>query len=395
MSGKDGYVSATSLWAAVSAATVGVLFYNVMPVFLGSLQDSTELTGGQIGIVASLFFFGFNLVSASSFFWVRRIEAKSAMLTSSIALGVLLLASAMTSVFPAILAFTVAVGGASGALAAIAATMISDSSESTHWYGVKVAAESAAGVLLLFVLPATLIPAFGFLGTVFGMIALIAVLALPILFLKPGTLTNVQQAATNNPTIALETVTGAPRGVGLSLVAMLVLFVGGSAIWAFEERIANLYGFNAAWVGMILGISLFFAVVGPLAAGSLGKRFGNRAPYVFGVSLMISGVFAIAGSQGTSVLFALGACLFMLGWGGSLPFLYAKVADNDPNGRFIALTIPALGVGSMIGPAIAGYLYENGSIGTLQWMSVAMLASSAMLVWLSGARRERVSAPLA
>lgn len=371
------------MWAAVAAASIGVLFYNVMPVFLGSLQDSHEYSGAQIGMVASAFFFGFNLAGASAFFWVKRIQVRKASFVCTAVICAFLL---MTALFPAyflILSSTFVFGAASGALAAIAATVIGEAEHETWWYGIKVAMESAAGVLLLFVLPGLFIASMGFLGTVVGMTLFIALLA-PVLFKLDGGAISGDVQASEAEQATTQVRDGHTNGVWLALLATLVLFVGGSAIWAFEERIANLYGFDAVWVGAVLGASLFFAVIGPLAAGPLGDRFGNRIPYAAGALFMVVGVLLIAGSSASPNLFALGACSFMLGWGASVPFLFSTVSGNDSSGKYVALMIPALGIGSMIGPTVAGFLYDSGSLAILQWISIAMILGSVALIWLSG-----------
>ena len=98
--------------------------------------------------------------------------------------------------------------------------------------------------------------------------------------------------------------------------------------------------------------------------------------------LMIVGVFGITLSDQIVVYFAVGACLFMLGWGGGLPFLFAEVAASDPNGRHITLTIPALGLGAMIGPALAGFMYSGGSLVLLQVTMVLAITGSVAFLWI-------------
>ena len=56
-------VKTSLLWASVATATIGFIFYNVMPLYLGLLQEATGLSSSQIGLVASAFFFGFNVTS--------------------------------------------------------------------------------------------------------------------------------------------------------------------------------------------------------------------------------------------------------------------------------------------------------------------------------------------
>lgn len=173
----------------------------------------------------------------------------------------------------------------------------------------------------------------------------------------------------------------------LALFAMLIVFCGGSAIWAFEERIANQYAFDPLWVGIILGVSLVFSVFGSLGADAARSRLGPSRAYALGAFLMVAGVLAIASSAQSPNLFAAGAIAFMLGWGAAVPLLYGKIAEADLDGRHIALAIPAIGIGSMIGPSVAGFLYASGSLNLLQWSSVAAIGASSVIVFLASANR--------
>ena len=368
------------LFAAVGASVIGILFFNVMPLYLGTLQDTTGFDHSQIGLVASAFFLGFNLVSASSYFWVRNIPVRIVAVISASGLCLLLLMNVLFLNYFFIIIASIIVGGASGALASISATIIGDTRKATRWYGIKIAAEGAAGAVLLFILPVTLIPDYGFKGTVIGMLLLVIAI-MPLLLFFPQLRLIVKESET--PTVPIE----GPEGqsslpVWLVLVAILTFFVGGTGIWAFSERIANQYGIEPTWVGTILGLALVFAVIGPLISCAVGKKFGNRRPFAIMALLMIVGVFGITLSDQIVVYFAVGACLFMLGWGGGLPFLFAEVAASDPNGRHITLTIPALGLGAMIGPALAGFMYSGGSLVLLQVTMVLAITGSVAFLWI-------------
>lgn len=380
---------------AVVIGAIGSLFYNVMPVFLGSLQDSIAFTNAQIGLVASAFFLGFNVGSASSFFWVRRIPIRTASLVGTVVVLALLYLTTFATSFAILATTIVALGTVSGGLAVIGTTVIADADNAAFWYGIKVAAESASGALLLFILPVSLIPQFGFSGTILGMGLLIA-LTVPCLFYLSAGRINQSPAPSSSDASGLTESTASGGGlsrwlVWLPISTMTLLCIGGSAVWAFEERIAAQFGFDSAWVGGVLGTSLVFAVIGPIMSGYVANRVGLRIPYLLGIAAMVTGIFAIALSDDSTLLYAFGACAFMMGWGVALPSVFAKIAQLDPDGRHISLSIPALGVGTMIGPTVAGLLFIGDSVAPLQWASVAMLGISLGIFWSAG--QEKPSRP--
>lgn len=401
------------LIAAVGAAVIGVLFYNVMPLYLGTMQDSLHLTASQIGFVASAFFLGFNISSASSYFWVRKLPIRSTVAGCVVGMALLLGTSAFVVNYAAVLGLSALVGACSGAVASVAATLLGDARNAARWFGVKVAAESLGGVVLLFALPAALVPALGFKGTLLGMLAMIGLLFPLLIFLGKTPIgesdcavagsshdgidfkaeSDMRSEPSGGSHRSLPALLWSRRAVWFGIFAMLLFFVGGSGVWAFEERIASNYGFDPTWVGRVLGISLIFAVIGPLVSGAIGEKFGNRVPFVIACIFTVGGIVAIAGSSHVAFYYALGACAFMFGWGGGMPFIYSKVAMEDPDGRHLALTIPAIGIGSMLGPGITGMFYGDGSIVVLQWMSVITVALAAALIWFSHSQPSPASAP--
>ena len=370
------------LFAAVAAGTIGVLFYNLMPLYLGTLQDSTGLSYSQIGLVASALFLGFNLVSASSYFWVRKYSFRVTAVISVSILSVFLFLNALATNFLPLIVMVVIIGGASGALSSVSNTIISDTENVTYWYGVKVAVESAAGVILLFLLPVTLVPLYGFKGTLAGMLLVTILFALLLRYLPEHSQKSEVGKTDSRNVESTEWRSVLPAC--LALAAIFFIDIGGAAVWAFEERIGNQYGFDMVWVGTVLGGSLVFAVIGPMISAGLGNRFGNRVPFTLAASLMIIGIFAIVSSQQSAFYYAFGACFFMLGWGSAVPFMFAQVAATDPNGRYITLTNPAMGIGSMLGPVFAGFLFSDKSLTPVQFLAILAISMSIVFIWMSG-----------
>jgi len=69
---KNAMDAGTIVVAGVIASAIGALFYNVLPIYLGTAQDYRGLDNRAIGFLSSAFFFGYNVATISAFFWIRR-----------------------------------------------------------------------------------------------------------------------------------------------------------------------------------------------------------------------------------------------------------------------------------------------------------------------------------
>jgi MFS family permease len=368
-------INKKNLIGAVMASTVGVLFYNVMPIYLGYLMEAKSLGYDQIGYMASAFFLAFSIPSATAYFWIRNIKPRTISYISIIFVAVFLFISSYTNSYTYLIVEILVVGSFSGILATLAMTVIGNYKNSTRWYGFKSASESAAGTLLLFVLPSTLIMSYGFNGVVYGML-IFMLLSIPIVSL----ISNQPLAESDEDTMIDTSIKDISSIFAwMALLAIFFNYITGSAIWAFAERVADIKEFDSTLVANALGLTLAFAIIGPLISSSISDKYGLKIPFIITSLLMLIGAYGLTAAS-TLSSYAIFACIQMLGWGGALPFLYSLVSNSDPNGRYIALAIPALGLGSVVGPALAGNLIgESSSMLMLQVLVIVCMTISIVL----------------
>ena len=79
--------------------------------------------------------------------------------------------------------------------------------------------------------------------------------------------------------------------------------------------------------------------------------------------------------------YSIGCCLFALAFGVCMPFAIAEVAELDVDGRYVILSVPAIGTGAMLGPAIAGLLYSGESAIQLLSLVAGAMVIAAGLMW--------------
>ena len=336
--------------SAVVLSALGALFYNLLPMFLGVAQDYRELDNQSIGLLSSMFFAGYTLTTSTAFFWIRRINWKTitwiALLIGSLAL---VLAGYSQSRGLLMLCIFIA-GGAFSTVYGIGATALGDTSNPARWYGLKISAEAMLGAVLLFVLPGTLISSYGFMGMMAGMVLAVVILAPALIWLPAGGHTQLEQDGTRK-TLPKQS----KLAVWVGLCAVTLFIFSATMIWAFVERLASTAGFEPVLVGKILSLTLLFAVLGSLLAVVLGDRFGSGKPFAAAIIVFL---IALAWLSTTATIsdYAIGACLLTLAIGLGITYVITIVADLDMDGRYVVLTVPAIGIGVMTAPAIGGLL---------------------------------------
>ncbi len=92
-------------------------------------------------------------------------------------------------------------------------------------------------------------------------------------------------------------------------------------------------------------------------------------------------------------IYSIGCCLFALAFGAGLPFAIAEIAELDLDGRYVILSVPAVGMGAMIGPGVAGFLYTGESALLVLTLVAMTMIVAAGLMWT--AHRNKLSPTIA
>ncbi len=383
---KNPMDAGTVIVAALIASAIGALFYNVLPLYLGSAQDYRGFDNRAIGFLSSAFFLGYNVVTISAFFWIRRLSWALivAVATPLAALG--LYAGTLTENYPTLLASVAVAGGAFAAIYGVGTTILGDTTNPGRWYGVKIASEALTGAVLLLVLPSTAIARWGFDGTVLGLIIVMVFLS-PFLFWMPAHGVKSPESEVLPIDVPEPAASGQPAQTPFiwgAIFATLIFFAGASAIWAFIERIGAQGGHDPAAVGVLLAVTLIFAVIGSLVAAVLGGRFGNVRLFIAGAGVFLAALAALGDSQ-SFTLYASGACAATFAIGYMLPIAVTEIAELDNDGRYVVLSVPAIGVGAMIGPGIAGLLTQSGSYAPMLIFGATAMVVASILIAVAAA----------
>ncbi|MBT8076653.1 MAG: MFS transporter [Gammaproteobacteria bacterium] len=352
-----------AILSAVVLSALGAMFYNLLPLFVGVAQDYRQLDNRSVGALSSMFFAGHTLTASSAFFWIRRINWKRIALLSLCVAGTALLFAANAQNQGVMMLWMFIAGGAFSAVYGISATALGDTSNPARWYGLKISAEAMLGAILLFLLPRTLVSSHGFTGLMTGMVLVVALLA-PALIWLPRSIDsdNVPKSGEIN----------IPRqqrlAVWIGLFVAMAFVFSATMVWTFVERIANSAGLEPVIVGKILSMTLVFAMLGSLCAMVLGDRFGAGKPLAAATVIFLVALTCL--SDVSSVTrYAVGSCSLTLAIGLGITYVLTIVADLDVDGRYVVLTVPAIGIGVMAAPAVGGLLVTSQEYSAILWVS--------------------------
>jgi predicted MFS family arabinose efflux permease len=339
-----------AILAAVALSALGAMFYNLLPLFVGTAQDYRGFDDESTGLISSVFFAGYTLTTSTAYFWIRRVNWR---ITSSLALVtacVTLLLAGYSRSMDLLVPCVFVAGGSFSVVYGIGATILGDTNNPARWYGLKISAEALLGAFLLVIFPGTLVAHFGLMGLMMGMV-------LTVLLLTPA-LRWLPVSGQKHPGQGVKSMVLTPQlrlAIWIALISVMFFIFSATMIWAFLERMAKSAGFEPVLVGNVLSLALICAVLGSMVAVVIGGRFGSGKPLIGATAMYLAAVFLLA--NGASLfLFAAGACLFTFSVGLGISYVVTIVANLDLDGRYVVLSVSAMGFGVMAAPAVGGLL---------------------------------------
>ncbi len=336
------------LGQAFALSVVGAAFFNIMPLYLGTAQDHFDLSPDQTGLIGSSFFLGYTLITCLAFFVLPRVSwhvsGVIAVAVATSAIGLTLQAQTLSHLLLAIFL----AGAGYSYLYGMGTTIIGSMPNETRNFGWKIALEAVFGAILLTVIPAYILQDYGFEGLNIVLMAA-ALLLVPLFRHTPSRQVIKKEGSTAS--------TAARIPFWLSLGGLVLFFSGETMAWSFIERVADQHGFDADQVGLVLAISLGFAVAGSLCEAYGAARIGfGRSLIVVSISYILALTSLLNITSEAFFLFVMGACLANFSIGFGLPVLVAICSSHDKAGDHVILTVPAIGIGAVIGPGSAGLL---------------------------------------
>ncbi|MET0545900.1 MAG: MFS transporter [Caulobacterales bacterium] len=194
-------------------------------------------------------------------------------------------------------------------------------------------------------------------------------------------LTNLPPKAIRTETVAAAKPHGLPEPLAmLGLIAIVIMFIGQGAIWAFLQTLGVSHGFAVGEVANAMSAFALMGIVGSFSVTALPKNV--RAWTAIGLTLPIlwAGFYALYAPQSIA-WYVFGCAVGGFFWNFALPQILGLLARIDPTGRASILGGSMSSIGGALGPLIAGFLIQGTNYQPVGWMAGIACFIGVVCVW--------------
>lgn len=354
--------------AAIMTA-VGIAFFNVMPLALGTIAEQLGFDNQQIGLIASSYMAGFTIVSVALIAFARRVSWRSSCAVFAAVQIVSFIGSTQLQSLSGLLTVLFLAGLGGGGLFGIATISLLDTRNPDRSLGIGTFAQVTLPALIVLVLPIAIIPVWGFSGLMLTLALLPAISMLLLPWIVRRSEKTAQQEERHKDWAPAENVIPALGGA-------LVFHTSAAALWAFYERLGNASSIAPETVGAVLSVALLAGGAGSLVPIFLHERVGRLTP------ILVAGITQIACLIGLllrpEAAYLIAGPVFMFAWTVSIIFQLGNVAELDASGRYVSAIPAVLGIAAILGPTVGGAILADDNFARLLVVVGALIVMSGL-----------------
>ena len=352
----------------------GVFMFLVLPILVGAIAKTLQLSDQQIGLFASADLFGFFLGSASSMWWARKINWKYGAIAS---LCIIIVSNFLSiqflEVFSSLLFLRVISGIGQGAVVSIYSAHVSDTFNPEKYYAYFLVLQTITASLSLWLLPA-LIDRTGcqVIWTIQIVLCFLALLG-AILF-QPTNGLRRESPLNNKNTFNWQIPT-------LGLVAFLFFYIGQGAVWTHLELIGNSFDLDSQFIGRSLSLAMIGAFAGSSLASVVELKWGRKIPlFLTAILQPLSLVLLFSNLGNWSFISAI--IIFTFFWNFCLPYLIGILIKIDSSGRAILGANPTFALGVSLAPIFVAQFNASSNYSVVIWLaSGAVVLSVGLFIY--------------
>lgn len=341
-------------WAAIVIGLAAATLPAVLPLMVGLLARQFGLATEQAGYVIAMNMGGILAGSLSCVLLARRF-AWAPLIVAGLCIMVAGNALTMfTTSLSALIGTRLISGWGEGVVGACCYALMGQARLPGRSIGMYAGGQAIVGAAGLALLP-TLMATYGW--HIFYI--LVSLVAVPALILTPVA-TRGRVRATGPAT---------ERGIGskrlsvaglMALLAIFAFFVGIAMIWAFMERLGVRQDLSLTQLSVALSASSIAGLGGSFVAGAVSDRLRPSIGMGIGIVIIVCSLGCLLASGFYPFMAA--TCGLTFTWAYQFPFLFGRLARTDSGGSVTVMTPVATGGALTVGPAIGGFVLEQGGV---------------------------------
>jgi predicted MFS family arabinose efflux permease len=166
----------------------------------------------------------------------------------------------------------------------------------------------------------------------------------------------------------------------LGLTALLIMFMGQGAVWAFLQTLGVSHGYAVGDVANAMSVFAIMGIVGSFSVALLPKALPTSSAIGLAFVILLAGLFALYAPASISWYVAgSGICGFF--WSFAMPQVLGLLARIDPTGRASILGGSMASTGAALGPLAAGALIHGANYQPVGWMVAGFCLFSLACLW--------------
>ncbi len=379
--------------ASLATYLAGGMAGELSPLLMGAVLDDLGLTASQGGLVFSVEMAVMAVVTLSTgpFMGIIRRRRAARMATVLIMLGAV--GAALSDGLVTFMMARVVSALGAGLLFSIGTCILGAAREPDRVSAMTATMQPLITMGALLGLPLLIVP-YGRMGA-YGALAILAALSLyayryiPLAPREGAPLKTALHGIARGRVTSSLTEAAPPLWLPVCLIgSWSFLTIGEFGAYIFSERHGQAIGMGTEAIGLALSLMAASGLVGAFISTTLGRRLGRVAPFMVGLSIAISGVFATFDAT-TATGFTIGLML----WGGGFflmfPYYVGTLAMLDVEGRWVALATGVAMVAVAFSPSIVGATIDGLGFEGVRFISPSLMGVTLVLTSLAIRAAER------
>jgi len=361
-----------TILAASALGNAGLLMIYFAPILVGAVDEQLQLTDFQKGLFGASDLIGYAIASLSAYFWIRKVNWRTAAL---IALVILVVGNMLSMYMPEIYSLVgmrIFTGIGQGIAVALTLAIFGDTDQTDRNLAIYLVLSLLVGIGILPFLPdwvATNGP-----NPIYWTQMIFAIIAIPFVIWAIPKKGLVQEIKGTTVKLSFP--------VQLALLGIIILYIGYGGLWVLVERFGDLSGLSAAVIGDSLTISLIVGLVALLLTIFIADRFGRMIPIILSLAFLIIFSLVLFWDQ-SATGFLIAVCAGNFGINLVIPYMSAVIDQLDESGKGVAMVPAMYSIGLFLGPIVLSFFMSEQDNSMAGYIAAAFfIACLGIYIWL-------------